>query len=73
MCLPSLAVAVGQVGGRMVIPVGPDSFGQEFLKIDRIKGHPSEDINEKVHMTDFTIEPLIGVRYVPLVKPSGGF
>lgn len=63
----------GQVGGRMVIPVGPDSFGQEFLKIDRIKGKPSEDTHENVHMSDFAIEPLLGVRYVPLIPPTDGF
>ena len=42
-------------GGRMVIPVG--KYSQELLLV-------TKDLNSKVNT-----EHLMGVRYVPLVKP----
>lgn len=57
----------------MVIPVGPDTLVQEFLKIDRIKGEPSSDANQKVDFADFDIESVNMVRYVPLIPPTKEF
>lgn len=48
-----------KVGGRMVVPVGPDGGNQELVQVDRTS-----------HDTDagaFKVTSLMGVRFVPLV------
>lgn len=49
-----------KVGGRMVVPIGPDGGNQELVQVDRTS-----------HDTDagaFKVTSLMGVRYVPLVR-----
>mmetsp|Transcript_10848 Transcript_10848/g.19831 ORF Transcript_10848/g.19831 Transcript_10848/m.19831 type:complete len:327 (-) Transcript_10848:173-1153(-) len=65
------------VGGIMICPVGPDGGYQSLYKIKRLHGsdeHPfsTSDVDKHSSSTTFTesdydIEELIGVRYVPLV------
>lgn len=50
------------VGGRMVIPVGPDGGYQSLYRVDRVK--ESKTFNEN----DYIVQQLLGVRYVPLVR-----
>jgi len=50
------------VGGRMVIPVGPDGGYQNLYRVDRI--YHSSTFEE----SDYVVKQLLGVRYVPLVK-----
>ena len=54
------------VGGRMVIPVGPDGGYQNLYRVDRINNESSgsTNFNEK----DYIVKQLLGVRYVPLVR-----
>jgi len=47
------------VGGRLVIPVGPDRTLQELLRVRRLSS------------TEYTQESLGGVRFVPLVGEGG--
>jgi len=53
------------VGGRMVIPVGPDGGYQSLYRVDRIADTSS---NNKFNENDYIIQQLLGVRYVPLVR-----
>jgi protein-L-isoaspartate(D-aspartate) O-methyltransferase len=46
-------------GGRLVIPVGPDETSQVLTRVTRIGAD------------DFRVEPLIGVRFVPLIGEQG--
>jgi protein-L-isoaspartate(D-aspartate) O-methyltransferase len=50
-----------ELGGVMVIPVGPDGGFQDLYKVTRVH------TNDEYHRDDFHIETLMGVRYVPLV------
>lgn len=52
------------VGGTMVVPVGAVNSNQVLYKVDRLK--QSTNFQE----SDFTIKQLLGVRYVPLVRPT---
>lgn len=52
-----------ELGGCMVIPVGPDGGFQNLYRVTRM--HQKDVYDEK----DFDIETLLGVRYVPLVHP----
>jgi protein-L-isoaspartate(D-aspartate) O-methyltransferase len=52
-----------ELGGCMVIPVGPDGGFQNLYRVTRIHQ------NDVYHENDFHIETLLGVRYVPLVHP----
>ncbi len=45
-------------GGRLIIPVGPETRGQELLRVRRVDGEPIE-------------EDLGAVRFVPLVGEQG--
>ena len=49
-----------KVGGRMVIPVGEQGESQELLLVDKLKEGVTEDC--------VSVQRLMGVRYVPLVK-----
>ena len=54
-----------KVGGRMVIPVGPEMGAQELVQVDRTG--EGEDPHR-----DYTTKHMMGVRYVPLVKSRSG-
>lgn len=56
--VPPSLLALLRPGGRMIIPVGPEHGAQQVVQIDR-----SQD------GTEFKETPLLGVRYVPLVRP----
>lgn len=51
-----------KVGGRMVIPVGPEGGSQVLYQIDRT--------GEQFQPSSYAMKELMGVRYVPLVKPA---
>ena len=66
-CCVRIYVSVSvQVGGRMVIPVGPE-WQQELLIVDRKRESDADIVDLK---KDFEIRSLLDVRYVPLVPPS---
>ena len=48
-----------KVGGRLVIPVGPDQRMQELLRVTRLSEH------------EYRTEELLDVRFVPLVGKEG--
>ena len=48
-----------KVGGKMIIPIGPDGGNQVLYLVER----KAEGNNEEA----LKVEPLMGVRYVPLV------
>lgn len=56
-----------ELGGVMVIPVGPDGGFQNLYKVTRVH------MNDEYHKEDFHIETLMGVRYVPLVHRTKHF
>lgn len=58
--IPSQLVKQLKIGGRMVIPVGEESKPQELLLVDKLKEGVSEDC--------ISVQRLMGVCYVPLVK-----
>lgn len=58
--IPKALLSQLSIGGRMIIPVGPQSSHQTLLMIDRI----GEQNSEK----DFQIQRIVDVRYVPLVR-----
>ena len=62
--LPKHLMTQLAVGGTMIIPIGPEGGFQNLYKIDRVAESPS------FKESDYTIKPLIGVRYVPLVRLS---
>jgi len=49
------------IGGRMVIPVGPDGGYQNLYRVDRVA--QSSTYEE----SDYVVQQLLSVRYVPLV------
>jgi hypothetical protein len=57
----------------MIVPVGPEGWGQELLQIDRLHSNPVTQTTigrtEKFDQSDFSIKPLMDVQYVPLIKP----
>jgi len=50
-------------GGVMVIPVGANLGAQNLYRVERLRG------NNVFNQNDFAIRSLLGVRYVPLVRP----
>jgi protein-L-isoaspartate(D-aspartate) O-methyltransferase len=50
------------VGGTLICPIGPDGGSQHLYKIDRVAQSPL------FTKSDYEVKPLLGVRYVPLVK-----
>ncbi len=48
-------------GGVMIIPVGPDGGVQNLYRVERLRD------NTIFKESDFSIQTLLGVRYVPLV------
>ncbi|CAM9148245.1 unnamed protein product [Ascophyllum nodosum] len=59
--IPEALVSQLKVGGRMVVPVGPQSASQTLMRVDRTKD--SGPITES-----YTTEELMAVIYVPLVN-----
>ena len=56
--LPAALVSQLAVGGRMVVPVGPQGGAQYLMLIERdARG-------------DITEQRITGVQYVPLVRPT---
>jgi protein-L-isoaspartate(D-aspartate) O-methyltransferase len=47
------------IGGRLVIPVGPDRFLQTLTRVRRIKG------------AEYGVEHLLSVQFVPLIGAAG--
>jgi protein-L-isoaspartate(D-aspartate) O-methyltransferase len=47
------------IGGRLVLPVGPDRLGQTLIRVRRIKEN------------DYREERLLAVQFVPLVGAEG--
>jgi protein-L-isoaspartate(D-aspartate) O-methyltransferase len=66
--MPYDLVSQLKVGGVMIIPIGAQTQVQNLYKIERIssKGDPVG-----FDKTDYRITTLLGVRYVPLVRPNG--
>ena len=61
--LPTDLLEQLKVGGKMVIPVGPDGGDQMLVQVVRTKGAKSgAPVEEQYEVTN-----LMGVRYVPLV------
>eukprot|EP00586_Coscinodiscus_wailesii_P000205 CAMPEP_0172481066 /NCGR_PEP_ID=MMETSP1066-20121228/6617_1 /TAXON_ID=671091 /ORGANISM="Coscinodiscus wailesii, Strain CCMP2513" /LENGTH=280 /DNA_ID=CAMNT_0013242977 /DNA_START=29 /DNA_END=871 /DNA_ORIENTATION=+ len=52
------------LGGTMVVPVGPVNSHQYLYRVDRLK------VSTNFQESDYTIKQLLGVRYVPLVRPN---
>jgi|NOAtaT_6_FD_contig_111_846378_length_1433_multi_3_in_0_out_0_2 protein-L-isoaspartate(D-aspartate) O-methyltransferase len=66
--VPQVLMTQLAVGGTMIIPMGPDGGFQNLYRIDRVaQTSPSSDTFTE---SDYKIQPLIGVRYVPLVRVS---
>lgn len=62
-----------QLGGVMVIPVGPDGGIQHLYRVERVgdRGEivgESNDSSKGFVEDDYEIQKLLGVRYVPLVR-----
>ena len=53
-----------KVGGIMIVPVGPDGGSQTLFRISKVGDAPDFD------PTNFVVQELLGVRYVPLVHPE---
>ncbi|CAJ1957893.1 unnamed protein product [Cylindrotheca closterium] len=65
--LPEQLLNQLKVGGVMIIPIGPQSQIQNLYKIERL--NQTEEGSERYHSEDFRTTPLLGVRYVPLIRP----
>lgn len=72
--LPKHLLEQLKVGGKMVIPVGPDGGNQVLMQVVRTSGNASENGEEsgKSFEQQFEITNLMGVRYVPLVGGMAG-
>eukprot|EP00980_Cylindrotheca_fusiformis_P001580 scaffold360_cov107-Cylindrotheca_fusiformis.AAC.10 len=57
-------------GGVMIIPIGSQSEVQSLYKIERMKVSEEMDADGKLNPDDFKVTTLLGVRYVPLVRPE---
>lgn len=64
--MPFELVAQLKVGGVMIIPIGPQSQIQNLYKIERISSNDPIGFDAN----DYRITSLLGVRYVPLVRPQ---
>ena len=67
--MPYELVAQLKVGGIMIIPIGGQTEIQNLYKIERISASNSDSFEFDLH--DYRITTLLGVRYVPLVRPRG--
>lgn len=62
------------VGGIMVVPVGPDRGEQYLYQVERVDdrgqvvGVDGSDDSKGFHNEDYSIQKVLGVRYVPLVR-----
>mmetsp|Transcript_15670 Transcript_15670/g.38585 ORF Transcript_15670/g.38585 Transcript_15670/m.38585 type:complete len:283 (+) Transcript_15670:92-940(+) len=65
--LPEQLLNQLKVGGVMIIPIGPQSQVQNLYKIERLK--QTEEGSQSYHSDDFRATELLGVRYVPLIRP----
>jgi len=63
-----------QVGGMLVVPVGPEGGLQYLYKVERIGGYGEivgvSDSTKGFQEQDYRVERVVGVRYVPLIKTS---
>ena len=66
-CIPANLANNLKVGGRMLIPVGPEGGTQKMLVIDRVGGSP-DTASDTMDTTDFEIHTDSEVMFVPLVK-----
>jgi len=77
--LPKILANQLKVGGVLIIPIGPQEEHQVLYKIKRVKEAANDESrcnnNENYYASeepfrrdDFEVRPLLGVRYVPLVK-----
>jgi protein-L-isoaspartate(D-aspartate) O-methyltransferase len=53
-----------KVGGVLIIPVGPDGGTQVLYRVKKLQDSP------QFNPRDFSIQELLGVRYVPLIHPA---
>lgn len=64
------------LGGRMLIPVGPQRGKQQMLVVDRIAGLPTKlgdgqdasSVSDRMDPNDFRVEEMVDVAFVPLVR-----
>lgn len=66
--LPEQLLIQLKVGGVMIVPIGPQSQVQKLYKIERLK--QTEEGTESYYSEDFKATALLGVRYVPLIRPK---
>ena len=77
--LPKILANQLKVGGVLIIPIGPQEQHQVLYKIKRVKEAANDESRcnnndnyytseEPFRRDDFEVRPLLGVRYVPLVK-----
>lgn len=67
--MPYQLVSQLKVGGVMIIPIGAQSQVQNLYKIERLK-QSEHQVKDGFNADDFRITTLLGVRYVPLVRPK---
>ena len=63
--MPFELVTQLKVGGVMIIPIGAQSQIQNLYKIERVSSKDPVGFDQN----DYRISTLLGVRYVPLVRP----
>lgn len=68
--MPYSLVTQLKVGGVMIIPIGSQHQTQNLFKIERIRGNGSSSSIGNFDPKEYRITSLLGVRYVPLVKPD---
>lgn len=71
--LPPDLMSQLKVGGKMIIPVGPDGGDQVLVQVVRERGDcENGDVissdEQQIDLSHFSITKLMGVRYVPLVN-----